>query len=106
MNNIKICPFYEQATNILGKRWTPLILYSLLEGPMRFTDLTTAIPQISGKMLASRIKELEQQQIIKRNVYAETPVRIEYELTEKGLAMKPILDAIQKWANSWLKNKK
>lgn len=60
------------------------------------------MPQLSDKVLTERLKELESLEIIKRNVYAETPVRIEYTLTEKGIAFKKVLSEVQIWATTWL----
>ncbi|ENH95812.1 hypothetical protein J416_13906 [Gracilibacillus halophilus YIM-C55.5] len=96
-----ICPRFESALNILNKRWTGLIIYQLLEGPQRFSSIETAIG-ISGRVLSERLKDLEKEGIVKRNVYDETPVRIEYLLTDKGNALEPVLDSIQEWANSWV----
>lgn len=101
-NVMEICPYYEQAAGILGKRWTPLILLTLMDGPKRFTQLAS-ISGISAKVLAERMKELEESGIIIRTVFSETPVRIEYSLSDKGRALKPVLDEIQRWANGWLK---
>jgi DNA-binding HxlR family transcriptional regulator len=102
MAHIELCPRYEQAIEILGKRWTGLILRILQDGPKRFSEFTECIPGISAKVLTGRMKELEQQGIVRRDVYPETPVRIEYSLTEKGQAMEPVLDAIQSWASQWI----
>lgn len=102
MAHIELCPRYEQAIEILGKRWTGLILRILQDGPKRFYEFTEGIPGISAKVLTGRMKELEQQGIVRRVVYPETPVRIEYSLTEKGKAMEPVLDAIQLWASQWI----
>ncbi len=102
MNDSRICPKFEAAFAILGKRWTGLIVRVLLTGKCRFTDLSDAIPQMSDRMLAERLKELEQAGIVTRNVFPETPIRIEYELTEKGITLKPIMDHVQSWADRWI----
>lgn len=83
-----ICPKFESALNILNKRWTGLIIFQLLEGAQRFSVLEGAIG-ISGRVLSERLKDLEKHGIVIRNVYNETPVRIEYALTEKGKALEP-----------------
>jgi DNA-binding HxlR family transcriptional regulator len=87
---------------LLGKRWNGLIIRVLLEGPKRFSDISNLIPQLSDRILVQRFKELEAEGIIRRNVYPETPVRIEYELTDKGIALKPAMDEVQKWAATWV----
>lgn len=96
-----ICPKFESALDILNKRWTGLIIFQLLEGVQRFSTIESAIG-ISGRVLSERLKDLEKQGIVKRNVYNETPVRIEYGLTEKGKALKPVLESIQSWADGWV----
>ncbi len=97
-----MCPKFESAFEILGKRWTGLIVRALLEGPRRFRDISSMIPNMSDRMLAERFKELESADIVKRTVYPDTPVRIEYELTEKGRDLAPVMDAVQGWADKWV----
>lgn len=99
----QLCPKFESAFTLLGKRWTGLIIRVLLEGPKRFKDISQLIPNMSDRMLAERFKELEAAGILVRHVYPETPVRIEYELTEKGRALQPVMDAVQAWGNAWIK---
>jgi DNA-binding HxlR family transcriptional regulator len=101
MDESKLCPKFEAAFTLLGKRWTGLIIRVLLDGPKRFKEMSELIPGMSDRMLSERFKELEEYGIVVRRVYPETPVRIEYELTEKGKALKPALDEIQKWAHDW-----
>ncbi len=102
MHDASLCPKYEKAFEILGKRWTGLIIKVMLDGPKRFSDISSQIPNISDRMLGERFKELEGLGIIKRNVYPETPVRIEYELTEKGRALDNALKEVQAWATEWM----
>lgn len=97
-----MCPKYENASEILGKRWTGLIIRVLLGGPKRFKEIKEQIPEMSDKMLTDRIKELESGSILVRNVYPETPVRIEYDLTDKGRALEPIIQQIQNWGEKWM----
>lgn len=101
MHDFSLCPRFEHAFEILGKRWTGLIIRVLLSGPKRFKDISDVIPGMSDRMLSERFKELEAADIVVRKVYPETPVRIEYELTEKGKALKPVMDELQKWAEKW-----
>lgn len=96
-----MCPRFENAFELLGKRWTGLIIRTLLSGQNRFSDIEEAIPNMSSRMLTERLKELDKEGIIVRKVYPETPVRIEYELTEKGLELKNVMDEIQNWAEKW-----
>jgi DNA-binding HxlR family transcriptional regulator len=101
MNNTTLCPRFEKGMQILSKRWTGLIVNQLLNGPQRFCNIESAFP-ISGRILSERLKDLEIEGIVKRDVYPETPVRIEYSLTEKGKALAPVMDEIQNWAQEWL----
>jgi len=96
-----MCPRYERAVQILGKRWTALIVRTLLSRPRRFSDMTTIIPGLSDRLLSERLKELESCGIVQRHVFAETPVRIEYTLTSKGHELEHVVDAIQHWADCW-----
>ncbi|HYF82506.1 MAG TPA: helix-turn-helix domain-containing protein [Clostridia bacterium] len=102
MGKHELCPRYEIAFELLGKKWTGLIIRSLLSGPKRFSDISGMIPSLSAKVLTERFKELEREGILIRNVYPETPVRIEYKLTEKGKCLESALDEIQKWAEQWV----
>lgn len=97
-----MCPKYELAAELLGKKWTGLIIRVLLGGPKRFKEIKEQIPEMSDKMLTDRMKELEQLSVVKRTVYPEMPVRIEYELTEKGHGLEPVILSIQDWGEQWM----
>lgn len=97
-----MCPRFEKAFSFLGKRWNGLIIRSLMDGPKRFKDISNLIPSMSDKMLSERMKDLESEGILIRHVYPETPVRIEYELTAKGHALRPGMEQIQFWAEQWI----
>jgi DNA-binding HxlR family transcriptional regulator len=99
--NFHLCPKFENAFELLGKRWTGLIIRVLLSGPKRFKDISDMIPTMSDRMLSERFKELEAAGILIRHVYPETPVRIEYELSEKGRGLEPAMEELQDWANKW-----
>lgn len=101
MEKYHMCPKFENAFELLGKRWTGLIIRTLLNGHKRFSDIAEAIPNMSARMLTERFKELEKEGIVIRTVYPETPVRIEYELTEKGAELQAAMNEIQKWAEKW-----
>lgn len=96
-----MCPRFEKAMGILGQRWTGLIIYQLLSGPQRFCHIETAVG-VSGRVLSERLKDLEHEGIVKREVYPETPVRIEYSLTEKGLSLMPLMKEIENWSHTWI----
>ncbi|HLG77319.1 MAG TPA: winged helix-turn-helix transcriptional regulator [Ktedonobacteraceae bacterium] len=96
------CPRYEHAIQVLGKRWTGLLLNALMSGPRRFCELTSLVEGLSDRVLSDRLRELEAEGVIQRIVYPQIPVRVEYKLTEKGYALKPVTDAIHTWAEQWI----
>ncbi|MGE8203520.1 winged helix-turn-helix transcriptional regulator [Heyndrickxia sp. NPDC080065] len=102
MEGSKLCPKFEKAFQLLGKRWIGVIIRVLEEKPMRFNEIAENIPHISQKMLSDRLKELENEKIVIRDVFPETPVRIEYRLSEKGHAITPALVEVQHWADKWV----
>ncbi|MFC4770031.1 winged helix-turn-helix transcriptional regulator [Effusibacillus consociatus] len=102
MDYTTMCPKYEAGIEVLGKRWTGLIIRVLLGGPRRFRDIKEIVPEMSDKMLTERLKELEALGILTRHVYPETPVRVEYELTDKGRDLEPVVEAIQSWSEKWM----
>lgn len=99
---IHMCPRYERAIQILGKRWTGLLLDALLRGPRRFCELTVQVEGLSDRVLSDRLRELETEGLVARVVYPQIPVLVEYQLTEKGYALKPVIDAIHTWAVDWI----
>ncbi len=97
-----VCPYYHRAVELIGRRWTGVVLLALLDGSTRFCELRDAVPDISDRMLSERLKELEADGIVERVVIPETPVRVEYRPTEKGYSLQGVVDAIGEWANEWL----
>ena len=95
------CPKYEQAMQVLGKKWTCLILRCLLAEPRRFTQVSGYIEGLSDRLLSQRLQELEDEGIVKRQVFARRPVVVEYSLTPKGQAFRRVAEAIQEWADAW-----
>jgi DNA-binding HxlR family transcriptional regulator len=95
-----LCPKMEKATDLLGMRWNLLIVYQLLTGPKRFSFIESAIP-ISGRLLSERLKYLEKENIVIREIYPEVPVRVEYTLTEKGKALESIIAGIGIWSHAF-----
>lgn len=98
------CPYYHQAVELIGRRWTGAILRELLHDRCRFSDVRNAIPGLSDRLLSERLRELESEGIVERKVFPEVPVRIEYRLTEKGRALESAVAAISEWADEWLRN--
>lgn len=101
MKQPTICPKFEKAISLLSQRWTALVIYQLLLGTQRFNEIQSSIG-VSGKVLSDRLKELEHQGLVKREVIPVTPVIIEYSLTEKGRSMEPILRTIENWSQAWI----
>lgn len=97
-----MCPKFESAFTLLGKRWTGLIIHGMISGCHRFGELSEIIPNMSDRMLVERLKELEMEGIVKRSVYPEKPVRIEYELTDKGRDLESVMNQVQQWADKWI----
>ncbi len=83
MEQSSLCPRFEKGMQIISKRWIGLIIHQLLSGPQRFCTIEDALPNISGRLLSERLKDLEHEGIVRREVFPETPVRIEYSLTKK-----------------------
>ena len=98
----EMCPKYERVVGILGKRWTGLILRSLMDRPRRFTEIMTYVDGLSERLLSERLKELEEAGIVERRVHTGRPVSVEYALTEKGRDLRRVVEAIQKWADRWV----
>jgi DNA-binding HxlR family transcriptional regulator len=98
----QVCPRYHKAIELVGKRWTGSIIHCLLEGPRRFNALLEGVPGLHDRLLSERLKELESEGIVRRRVYPETPVRIEYELTPKGRDIEKIVAEVHRWADRWV----
>lgn len=96
-----ICPKFEKTMGILSQRWVGMIIYQLLSGPQHFCNIESSIG-ISGRVLSARLKDLEIEGIVKREVFPDIPVRIEYSLTEKGIAFQPLIREIERWSQIWL----
>ena len=90
------CPV-EKTLNIIGKKWAVLIIRDLLGGKKRFGQLLTSLSGISPRTLSARLDELENKKIVKRAVFSEVPLRVEYSLTRRGRELHFILDQMSKW---------
>jgi DNA-binding HxlR family transcriptional regulator len=96
------CSAYHAAIELIGKRWTGAILFVLLDGPLRFSEVKVLVPDLSDRLLSERLKELEAEGIVERRPSEGVPMRIEYGLTEKGRALEPAVRSLKVWARSWL----
>ena len=90
------------TAEIIATKWTPLIVHDLSEGPRRFMQLEHACPGISPRTLSERLDMLERAGVLARRSYPESPPRVEYELTDKGRALLPIIREMRKFGRSWM----
>jgi DNA-binding HxlR family transcriptional regulator len=97
----EVCPHFHAAIELIGKRWSGAIIWALAEGPMRFADLKRAVPGLSDRLLSQRLRELETAGLIARTVEDGVPVRVTYELTDKGSALRPAIQSLREWACDW-----
>jgi DNA-binding HxlR family transcriptional regulator len=105
--SVACCPYYHEAIELIGKRWTGAILGVLLnapaaEGGLRFSEIAQAVPELSDRLLSERRKELEARGVVERTVISGPPVHVEYRLTEMGRALQPALNELRDWARQWL----
>lgn len=87
----------DLTMHYIGGKWKTIVLWYLRNGKKRFSELKKQIPDITEKMLSLQLKSLEEDGIVKRTVYAEVPPRVEYELTDFGRTLRPVVEAIAKW---------
>lgn len=99
------CPV-SATLELIGGKWKPIILYCLRSDTRRFGEISARIPSISRKVLTDQLKELERDQLIKREHFKEIPPRVEYSLTELGKSMAPMLFEMEKWGMENLINKR
>ncbi len=97
----RICEHFQRAAQLLARRWNPLIVSALLDGVARFTDIRNAIPGLSDRVLSERLKELELEGIVTRRVIPDTPVRVEYGLTDQGRDLAGVVRELRGWAERW-----
>jgi DNA-binding HxlR family transcriptional regulator len=103
MNDVHDVQCAVAATaEIIAAKWTPLIVHDLSEGPRRFMELEHSCPGISPRTLSERLDFLERHAVVIRRSYPESPPRVEYELTEKGRALLPIIREMRKFGHAWL----
>lgn len=101
----KITCDMQSALEVLGGKWTFLIIYTLLDGKKRFKELERAVIGINTRMLVKDLKTLEQHQIVKREAFATIPPTVEYSLTEKGRELEATMTALNNWTTEWFYKK-
>jgi DNA-binding HxlR family transcriptional regulator len=97
-----VCARFHQAVELIGGRWTGAIIQTLLQGKTRYALIKAAIPDITDRMLSERLRSLESEELVTRRVVPESPIRVEYELTEKGRSLDSALHEISAWAERWI----
>ena len=95
------CPSRTSLARIANK-WTAMVVIALSAGHMRFRDLRTSVDGISAKVLTETLRDLERDGLVTQHVYGEVPPRVEYELTEKGSDLLPVIDAMRGFGHKWL----
>ena len=102
-NELPACPV-EMTLQLIGNRWKVLIIRDLLEGTKRFGELKKSVGSITQKVLTQNLREMEENGLVIRKVYAEVPPRVDYTLTETGYSLKPVLDSMVKWGTAYKSN--
>lgn len=94
------------SINIIGGQWTLSICCQLLNGKLRYSELKRKIPKITERMLTLQLRKMEETGLVKRTVYAEVPPKVEYELTDIGKELKPVMEQLKLWGDKHQKNSK
>ena len=95
------CMAFQQGIELLGRRWTGVIVYMLLQKPHRFNELLSSVHGISDRLLTERLRELEEHGLVERRVIPDSPVRVEYLLTEAGRDAEASIATIFRWGSKW-----
>lgn len=98
------CPYYHEAVELIGRRWTGAIVEVLLQADraLRFSEIAGAVPELSDRMLSERMKELELRGVVRRHVDGGPPVKVNYALTDMGRCLQPALAELKAWGQRWL----
>ena len=94
----------KKPTEVLGDVWNLLIIEYLLPGPARFNEIKDGLDGLTSRTLSNRLKSLTSTGIIERTQYAQTPPRVDYTLTDMGVELKPVIEAIRKFGDKWMCN--
>ncbi|HEY4884889.1 MAG TPA: helix-turn-helix domain-containing protein [Myxococcales bacterium] len=101
-HSTRLCKRFQSAVDLLGKRWTPLVVQLLLKRPHRYSELVAELEVVTEGMLSQRLKELESAGVLQRRVIDDQPVRVEYHLTDKGRALSRVISGLERWAEEWI----
>jgi DNA-binding HxlR family transcriptional regulator len=99
--DLQVCDVFHRSIELIGRRWSGALISVMLKGADRFCEFREAIPGISDRLLTERLKELEEADIVVREVIPTRPPQVTYRLSEKGRALAPVLDAITSWGHDW-----
>ncbi len=100
VNSLPACPV-ETTLMLIGSKWKVLILRDLDSGKMRFGELKKSIGSVSQKVLTAQLREMEADGLVIRTVYAEVPPRVEYELSELGMTLRPVIKSLWSWGEDY-----
>jgi DNA-binding HxlR family transcriptional regulator len=100
--SVAYCPYYAAATETLSRRWAATVLRALVLGPARFSEIASAIPDMTDRLLSQRLKDLEDDGLIERGLGDGRPARVHYRLTPKGVELGQVLLDINRWALKWI----
>ena len=98
----RFCPRFHHAVELIGRRWSGCILNAMLPGAQCFNELLATVPGLSDRLLSERLRELEVEGLVRRNVLPGPPVRVSYEMTDAGRDLEPVIRALGKWADRWI----
>jgi DNA-binding HxlR family transcriptional regulator len=96
------CPLFHRAVELIGRRWTGAVIRALFRGPKGFNELLATIPGLSDRLLTERLRELQRERIVRRDVLTGPPVRVQYSLTQRGAELEPAIRAVARWAERWM----
>jgi DNA-binding HxlR family transcriptional regulator len=101
MSSRDFCPVAETA-DIVGRKWALIVIHNLLEAPKGFNELKRRMNGVSSKTLSNSLNYLSLEGLVERKVYQNSPIRVEYSLTQKGREMKGLIDEMRRWGETWL----
>ena len=90
----------EATLSLIDGKWKGVILYHLLEGTLRFGELRRRMPNVTQRMLTNQLRELEEDGLIARKIYAQVPPRVDYSMTERGRSLQPVITALKSWGDA------
>jgi DNA-binding HxlR family transcriptional regulator len=98
----RVCTRYHSAIELIGTRWTGAILRVVFTGSHRYAQIKAAVPGLSDTMLATRLRSMEAEGLLRREVIPSTPVQVEYHLTEMGRDLEPVIGELITWSHKWI----